>query len=585
MAWTVQNRLGMHARTLPIAIPRWNLSRALAAVVLGAVLGSTATWAVTHTSPGRKAPVVLPYPVRAERPVVADGTFAPTRAVAPSNGIRVYYDAVHGARHLWNRDNRRSRTDYHTISGWYRFMESLRQAGYDIHAERYASFDRATLEPYDVFVIGEQTYHGRFMTDQERADLLDWVRDGGGLFVTAEHTNAHYMDDIVNLLLADLPAKARFDSVCDSVTAEPSAPDWVRLPEIVPHPVTRGVDEYYFFNGCSLDTPHGVVLSAPEAWSDRYDPKDKPVHNGNKKRDPDEQSGPLAGVAAFEVGRGRVVLIGDHNGLSNTEIYQGDHHRFALNAIAWLAHAEDRPELVDWEYPAGFDLLIHVGAGSELALHRKADQGSFKSVYGFLSKEPQLRPWASEEMAAGGEVLLLGAPTLAYTDAELATIDGYLAAGRPVLWLATSGSIASSAGATLMGRYGFRVDASKPLRLKISRPLEVVGPEDWTEDIFRVFAGTRTPRVSVEGLDPIVQLRLGGWHSDEVLSDEPVIDLISRKQIGAGTFYVAAPFELFDDASLPDLYGESSDVVRQQMAELVLRMVKIAAGDETAMVD
>jgi hypothetical protein len=136
-----------------------------------------------------------------------------------------------------------------------------------------------------------------------------------------------------------------------------------------------------------------------------------------------------------------------------------------------------------------------------------------------------------------------------------------------------------------MERYGFRVDASKRLRLKITRPLEVVGPEEWTADIFRVFAGTRTPRVSVEGLEPIVRLRLGGWHAEEELSDEPVIDLISRKQVGAGSFYVIAPFELFDDASLPDLYGESSDVIRQQMAELVLRTVKIAAGDDTVMVD
>jgi hypothetical protein len=551
---------------------------------LGLAVGSLAGWAFTHLRPER-ARVVVPYPVRASGPVVTDGTAAPTQAATPPNGIRVYYDAVHGARHLWNRDNRRARTDYHTISGWYRFLEALRQAGYEIHAERYASFDRATLEPYDVFVVGEQTYHGRFMTDDERADLLDWVADGGGLFLTAEHTNAHYMGDTVNRLLASLPVKARFDSICDAVTADPSAPDWVRLTGIVPHPVTRGVDEYYFYNGCSLDTPHGIVLSDAAAWSDRYDATDKPVHNGNKKRDADEAVGPLAGVAAMEVGRGRVVVVGDHNGLSNTEIYQGDHHRFALNAVAWLAHAEDRAELVDWTYPRGVDILVHLGAGSELALHRKADRMSFKSVYGFWSKEPQLRPWASRELAPDHEVLVLGAPTERYAEAELAVVDGYLAAGRPVIWLATSGSIASTAGSQLMARYGFRVDAGAPLGLKISRPLEVVGPEEWTQDIFRAFAGPGTPRVRVEGLDPLVRLRLGAWHVEEDPSDEPCVDLISRRSVGGGAFYVVAPFELFDDANLPELYGESSDVVRQQMAELVLRLVKIAAGDDTVMVD
>ena len=30
-------------------------------------------------------------------------------------GAKVYYDAVNGARHLWNRGNRRYRSDYHTI--------------------------------------------------------------------------------------------------------------------------------------------------------------------------------------------------------------------------------------------------------------------------------------------------------------------------------------------------------------------------------------------------------------------------------------------------------------------------------------
>src|SRR5688572_3178562 len=156
MARAMQLLRGMRTVAQPNELSRWTAPRVFAAAALGALLGSTVTWAFVHAPHGRTAPVVLPYPVRAAGPVVADGSVAPTRALAPSNAIRVYYDAVHGARHLWNRDNRRARTDYHTISGWYRFMEALRQAGYEIHSERYASFDRATLEPYDVFVIGEQ---------------------------------------------------------------------------------------------------------------------------------------------------------------------------------------------------------------------------------------------------------------------------------------------------------------------------------------------------------------------------------------------------------------------------------------------
>ena len=252
-------------------------------------------------------------------------------------------------------------------------------------------------------------------------------------------------------------SKARFDSICDDETADRSAPDWVRLPTLLPHPVTEGVKEYHFYNGCSLDTEHGVALSSPNAWSDAYNPKDKPVNNGNKKRDDGELAGPLAGIAAFEYGKWRVVVIADHNGLTNTELYVGDHHRFGMNAIRWLAHAEDRPELVDWKYPSGYDILVHTGAGSEFALEQKSDKLSFRTTYGYWGKEPQLRPWAHSELRTGDEAMVLAAPTVAYTDSELGTIDAALAAGEPVIWFATRGSLAAPPARQLQDRYDFQV--------------------------------------------------------------------------------------------------------------------------------
>jgi uncharacterized membrane protein len=530
-------------------------------------------------------PVALPMSTPSASPLVrqavAPGTDAPR-----GDGPRVYYDGVHGARHLWNRDNRRYRTDYHTLGGWFRFMEALRTAGYEVWPETHASFDAATLAEFDVVMIGEQTYHGRFMTEEERSILLNWVKEGGGLFLTVEHTNAHYMGDVFNQLVADLPIKARFDSICDEVTSHPTARDWVQLPNITPHPVTEGVREYWFYNGCSLDTPHGVLSSADEAWSDKYAKKAKPVHNGNNKRDPNELGGPLAGVAAFEWGKGRVVVIGDHNAYGNSDLYLGDHHRFGLNAVQWLAKAEDRPELVDWDYPDGFDLFTHLGAGSQLDMHRKTRKGGFRSVYSFFTKEPQLRAWARHDLEAGHEVLLLGAPLTGYTRDELAVIDGYFAAGRSVVWLATADSLSSEAARQLSERYAFNVTKSPP-QLTFRTPLNVLGRDDWGSEVFRVYADKNTPTVRVSGLEPQVQLTAGGWHVEERKydRDDVLIDLVSTKTVGQGTLYVVAPFDLFDDEHLPGMYGEFGDLVRQQTAELALRIVKRAAGDTTVMAD
>lgn len=546
-------------------------------VGIGLLLG-LAPWAREHLA---SPPPRLPEP-HLTHTDVADGT---PRTLPEGNGPRIYYDAVHGARHLWNRDNRRYRADYHTVSSWYRWTRGLEAAGYRLHGEEYACFDRATLDSYDVFMVGEETYHARFMTDAEVDALIGWVQDGGGLFATVEHTNAHYMGDVFNRLMAKLPIKARFDSICDDDTAHRSAPDWVSFPTILPHPVTEGVKEYHFYNGCSLDTEHGVVLSSERSWSDAYDPKDKPVNNGDKRREDGELAGPLAGIAAFEYGKGRVVVIGDHNGLTNTELYVGDHHRFGMNAVRWLAHAEDRPELVSWTYPDGYDLLVHTGAGSEFALEQKSDKLSFRTCYGYWGKEPQLRPWAHRDLRVGDEGIVLAAPTVAYTDAELGTIDAALAAGEPVIWFATSHSLAGPAAAQLQARYGFSVRTEKDPTLKIVRPFEVFGPAEWTSGIFRIFVDADTPRLTVTGMTPIVQLGWGAWHVEEAPRAGVAIDLVSVKDVGPGRLYVVAPAELFDDSHLRDLYGEAADVIRQQAAELMIRTVKIAMGDGTVYAD
>lgn len=554
----------------------------------GAALGVAVCLALLlRPADGEEPVVATPHAVHRADRIRTDG--APEPIPSARNGIRVYFDGVHGARHLYNRDNRRYRTDYHTISGWYRLLQGLRAAGYEVHGEDYACFDAESLAPYQVFMIGESTYHGRFMTDAERAALVDWVERGGGLFLTVEHTNAHFMADVFNALAAEMPIAARFDSICDKSTSDRHSPDWVTLAPIREHPVVEGVRRYHFYNGCSLDTPHGVLWSSEDSWSDRYDPKNQPpVHNGNKKRDKGELAGPLAGVAAFEFGAGRVVVIADHNALTNTSLYRDDHHRFAMNAIRWLARAEDRAELVDWRYPGGYDLLIHTGAGSEFALHRKTRALTFRSAYGFLSKEPQLRPWTSDTLRADDEVLLLGAPTGSYTEDELGIIERVLASGRPVIWLATIKSLDSEAGGQLQERFGFRVLASQdPNRRSSPHPYEVHGPAEWTRGIYRVFTNQDTPAVRVEGLEPIVRLTWGSRHVGDRQWErrEVLIDLVSSKAVGPGRLFVIAPFDLFDDRELKDLYSEGADVVRQQMSELVLRAAKIAAGDETVYAD
>ena len=555
--------------------------------------------------------------------VAANGLYSTVKyGVYGHKGAKVYYDAVHCARHLWNRDNRRYRSDYHSISGFFRFFRAMEQEGFKPHAETYGCFNRSILSQYDVYFVGEQTYQGRFMTAEEQAALMEWVADGGGLFVIAEHTNAHYMDEIVNELLKHLPVKARFDAINEASSADPS---WLALKDVKEHPITEGVHEYHFYNGCSLDTPHGVLFSSRASWSDKYDPKDAPVNNGNKKKDPDEISGPLAGAAAFTHGKGRVVVVGDHNAFSNLELNFADHHRFILNSLKWLAGDRVNQDFLFgigavlliglglglrrklfpavvvsptsllaaaavaglvlafglWSRPVHYHFLMHNGNGPAMELATKALTG-YHTAFAHWTKEPQLVPWTHPDLKPGYDALFLCGPTVPYSAGQLAVIRDYLRRRKTVTCLAPLASLDSEAGKQLMQEFDFQVTIDRGFKLDRSVTYSVHGPREWTDSIFRMFVSSDTLPVRVEKLEPVVTLTRDSFHaSDRHYRDRTVIfNLISEKPIGGGKFRLMTPMELFDDRMLRGLYLDP-DVARQQAAELMTRMLRIAVGDDS----
>jgi hypothetical protein len=541
-------------------------------------------------------------------------------------GKRVYYDAVHGARHLHDRDNRRYRSNYHTVSGFYRFCNALEDEGFRLFVEKQRNFTREDLNQYDVFFIGEQTYHSRYMTRQQQQWLIDWVKDGGALFALVEHTNAHYMAEAFNQLFQDAPIKVRNDSICDMNQDGPVSPSWVDIPIVKPHPVTEGVSEYRFFNGASLETPHGVLFSSPTSWSDLYSPQDSPIHNGNKQKDSQEQSGPLAGAAAFDYGEGRIVVIADHNAMSNPTLYWGDHYRFVMNSMKWLAGKHWNRDIL-WipagllgigillwirvKYPVSvsqelgsgvvallialtvglcgwihrerqFNLFIHTGNLSSMNYMTKKTPGFF-SLYGQFTKEPQLLPWASKTMKEGYDCLFLSAPTKKYTSEQMRMIDDYLQRGKAVVYLATLDSLQSDAGAQLQNQFDFKVKIDPKQKLTSTRtPMNVQGDGGLLDGILRFYVYNDTPQVRVHGLKPLVQLSNGGYHIryNQRQGKDVFYDVLSEKRVSKGRFLLLTPVEIFNDRALKNLY-ENADVVREQMAEAMIRLAKYAVGDQS----
>lgn len=550
-----------------------------------------------------------------------------------NRGARVYYDAYHGARHLWNRENRRHRHAYNTVSGYARFVRELRESGYVVDVHDRTGIESASLARYDVLFVGEQTYDGRFMTDVERDELLAWVRDGGSLFTIVEHTNAYYMGDVFNRLFAELPVKARFDTISDAKQPAGGSVDWVNVrgDGEGAHPIARGVREFLMYAGASLDTPHGVMHSGPTSWGDGWQEGKSPVHNGNMRRDEGEREGPLAGVAAFEYGRGKVIVMGDHNAFSNPNIHYGDHERFLHNAFDWLVR--DRVNTDVYWLAAGLFLLlgtfalrkrggvprlgmvgtmgvgmfvglywgpgqdgnyhdVFVHAGNQATMnYMTKDKGGYLTLYGQWTKEPQLRPRASRlRIESGHDALILSSPTQAYDADQIEVIDDYLDRGKTVVYLASARSLESPAGKQLAEKFGYRVHVDRrwPLPKKGRAGYLPHGPEELLAGIPRFHVRKRTYPVVVErGLEPIVHLTPGGRYVQDRRWTQRgcVFDLMSEKRVGlGGRFVLLAPIEMFDTGGLGGLY-EVRGLVPDQMAEFMIRVVKYSVGDETVVGD
>jgi hypothetical protein len=535
-------------------------------------------------------------------------------------GAKVYYDAYHGAHHLWHRGNRRHHHAYHTVSGYNRLYRTLLENGFEVDVATDHGFDRDMLDDYDVFYVGEQTRHGRFMKDREAEDLMDWVEDGGGLFAMAEHTNAHHMNDVFNRLFRELPLQARMDGITDRASqVRPFSADWVVLSnsEDHPHPITEGVEEYMFFAGCSMETQNGVLFSPQTAWADKYRPHKPPLYPSDGKRQKHERRGLLPGVAALDHGDGRIVVTGDHNALSNPNFYWGDHYRFAMQSFEWLAARRFNWDalwilaglLVALLYASGWrqrqhrvrnlalagvlsalgaanwyadqpkyrDILVYRGNKPGMKLLTKQKAGYY-SFHGLLTKEPDIRPWAWPQLEPGYDSVMLTAPTKPLDEDQMAIIDDYLAEGKSVVYLANRRSLESEAGKQLQERFAFNVTLSKGFEVPKGEhqvPFSVHGPPALVGGILRFWVRKGTPGLLVEGLDPIVSLTRGSRHVEDAawLDEEPRIHLLSERAVGDGRFTLLAPMELFKTESLGDLY-DIEDPIQQQMSEFVLRVLE-----------
>jgi hypothetical protein len=225
------------------------------------------------------------------------------------------------------------------VSGYFSFACELGNIGYGVRGTE--RFLQEELEDAEVFVV---VFPRREFDADEKNKISEFVKNGGGLFLIGEWANIGGVAFSINTLsdlfgvffknnrLTDYDDKyQRSADIMKSVLGPGEMPFLIKLVDFKEHPVTKDITSIGYLAGCTLETKKENAL----VWTDETCFAD---HRIDEFRQISEEKGPFIVAASLEVGKGRVVCIGDSSPFSNRFLDSEDNKRFGTQAIRWLAH-------------------------------------------------------------------------------------------------------------------------------------------------------------------------------------------------------------------------------------------------------
>ena len=256
------------------------------------------------------------------------------------NVTRILEDNVHSIKQNSTLKLNESDFRYVHMYGYARLFEQLNLHGYSHDRLVSGKLSTKLLSQYDVLFLNLMDESLPSFTPDEIEAVRQFVHNGGGLFVIADHTNVYKHAEMTNPLLEPYGISIRYEICVDVAPHTVSGLGWILVTDLRDHPVNADVVEYSLQTGGPLDGPGGIGYTSPSGWGDKWNPEMKDGYYGNWTKDPDEVSGPQSVVQAVEYGLGRVVVVGDQNIFGDPYIHFLDNRTLALNAFEWLAHRE-----------------------------------------------------------------------------------------------------------------------------------------------------------------------------------------------------------------------------------------------------
>jgi hypothetical protein len=324
--------------------------------------------------------------------------------------------------------------NYQGAYGYHRAFEHLTDNGYQWRSIRTLPLSQARLEGFDVLFINLVDENRPDFTTEEHRLIVDWVEDGGGLFVIADHTNVYYHAQRINPFLEPMGIEVGYHTALDEPPEYSVAGTaWIMVFDFASHWVTRGVEMVSLQTGGPIFGDHGVGFTSDDSFGDYWDESSGTGFYGNWRHDGDdalEPRGPLPVVAAREYGQGRVVVVGDQNIFGDAWLHFGNNFELFMNSIQWLAGLEDEPPLRASRL-SGLNIGVEL-VYDEFGVGRNTNDGYYVFFVN-LNRDSEVSASGRMGINPDDDVLMLMQPSIRLDRPAVERVRNYFEQGKTVV--------------------------------------------------------------------------------------------------------------------------------------------------------
>ena len=211
------------------------------------------------------------------------------------------------------------------------YMNSL---GYSVSMITNSS-DLSLIDKHCILVIINPS---KDLSDTEKTIILNFVKDGGSLFVLGDHTDVGGIMRPLNNITSYFGIRFNFDATLPSRRSIATTGIWLGCTDLYMHPMCNDLDVglMEWRVGASLDTSPWVVpvIIGKYALSDHGNYFNE-AFLGNYRHDPGEPFGDLVLAAATFYGDGKILVFGDTSSIQNPTLPKS--HKFLDRILGWLS--------------------------------------------------------------------------------------------------------------------------------------------------------------------------------------------------------------------------------------------------------